>query len=77
MFWLVSPWDTNIPITVATLSAYRTHLIGCNVMALTGISTPAFVIFGLRQYAGWIKHECTLVDPYDSKQTAHDIYQRD
>lgn len=37
------------------------------MVVLTGISSPAFVVYNQNEQA-WIRHECTTVDPYDAKK---------
>ncbi|KAI3445811.1 hypothetical protein Pfo_002476 [Paulownia fortunei] len=72
IIWLLpSTLDLNLPFRFATLSSQLEDPNGCNVMALTGISSPAFAFFRYRKrplQKAWILEDCTLKDPYALNQ---------
>ncbi|KAI3460172.1 hypothetical protein Pfo_016835 [Paulownia fortunei] len=67
VYWILPPWDVSVPFKFATISCSLNSL-NC-VVVLTGITSPAFVVFNRSQgECVWIRHECTTVDPYDAKK---------
>ncbi|XP_031126785.1 uncharacterized protein LOC116029045 [Ipomoea triloba] len=71
-------WDAQIPIKTTALSSFLMDPNGCNVMAITGCSSPAFSVsrieclkrkrWFLFRALEWSKKDITLIDPNDSEQ---------
>ncbi|KAG8368581.1 hypothetical protein BUALT_Bualt15G0060400 [Buddleja alternifolia] len=70
--YYLPPWDVNLPFKIATLSSKINDPLGCNVMVVTGISSPAFAFYRHRRgrltQKEWILENCTLKEPYALNQ---------
>ncbi|KAG8364166.1 hypothetical protein BUALT_Bualt19G0098800 [Buddleja alternifolia] len=68
--WRYLPqWDHNLPIKFSTLSSFPNDRNGCNVLVLTGLSSPAFAFFRwAKGENAWTIEDCTMKDPYSPEQ---------
>ncbi|KAL5790203.1 hypothetical protein ACOSQ2_005091 [Xanthoceras sorbifolium] len=71
-FYSLPPWDPKVPFRHPVVSSCLAKSV---MMVLTGVSHPAFAFCRLEgrgrfEKYEWIKHDCTIPDPYCSRSSS-------
>ncbi|KAK6116261.1 hypothetical protein DH2020_049983 [Rehmannia glutinosa] len=68
VYWILPQWDVSVPFRFVALSSCSLNGLD-RVVVLTGLTSPAFLVYYRGQHNhAWVRHECTIVDPYDAKK---------
>ncbi|KAM6576410.1 hypothetical protein CsatB_028247 [Cannabis sativa] len=78
--WTLPSLEDDIPVKCVAISSPPSEYDlnrSCMVMVVTAISSPAFIILTGEAGNGWIKQDCTIVDPHDETFRDKKCYRRE